>query len=204
MTDGTSPDLGIRLSAALGSGYRIARELGGGGMSRVFVAEEVQLGREVVVKVLPPELGAGVNAERFRREIQLAARLQHPHVVPLIAAGQDGELFWYTMPLIQGESLRARLAREHELPVAEVVRVLRDVADALDYAHGQGVVHRDIKPDNVLTSGHHAVVTDFGVAKAISAATGAELADVGGRRARYSSLHGPRAGVSRPAHRSPR
>jgi tetratricopeptide (TPR) repeat protein/TolB-like protein len=169
-----------RLQAALGDAYRIERELGGGGMSRVFVAEEVALGRKVVVKVLPPEMGAGVNADRFHREIQLAASLQHPHIVPLLSAGHSDDLVWYTMPLIEGESLRTRLAREGELPVPEVVRLLRDVADALAYAHGHGVVHRDIKPDNVLITGQHAVVTDFGVSKAIAAATGAaSLTSVG-------------------------
>ena len=141
-------------------------------MSRVFVAEEVELGRKVVVKVLPPDMAAGLNAERFRREIQLAASLQHPHIVPLIAAGRSGDLVWYTMPLITGESLRAKLARGGELPISEAVRALRDVADALAYAHSHAVVHRDIKPDNVLMSGKHAVVTDFGVAKAVSASTG--------------------------------
>lgn len=161
-----------RLQDALGAGYRIERELGGGGMSHVFVAEEVELGRKVVVKVLPPDMAAGLNAERFRREIQLAASLQHPHIVPLIAAGRTGDLVWYTMPLIGGESLRAKLVREGELPVSDAIRALRDVADALAYAHEHGVVHRDIKPDNVLITGRHAVVTDFGVAKALSASTG--------------------------------
>ncbi len=165
-------DLRDRLQAALGSAYRIEQELGGGGMSRVFLAEETALGRKVVVKVLPPEMAAAVNIERFRREIQLAASLQHPHIVPLHAAGQAGDLFYYTMPLVEGESLRAKLAREGELPVGDTVRILRDVVDALAYAHAHGVVHRDIKPDNVLISGQHAVVTDFGVAKAVSAASG--------------------------------
>ena len=166
-------DLQTRLQSALGTGYRLERELGGGGMSRVFVALDVELGRTVVVKVLPPEMAAGVNADRFRREIKLAASLQHPHIVPLLHAGRSDDLVWYTMPLVEGESLRAKLARESELPVGEAVRILRDVADALAYAHAHGVVHRDIKPDNVLISGHHAVVTDFGVAKAVSEATGA-------------------------------
>src|SRR5437660_7290541 len=121
-------------------------------MSRVFAARDVELGRIVVVKVLPPEMAAGVNAERFRREIHLAGSLQHPHIVPLLHAGHADDLVYYTMPLIEGESLRARLAREGELPVPEVVRILRDVADALAYAHTRGVVHRDIKPDNVLIS----------------------------------------------------
>ena len=165
-------DLADRLQASLGDAYRIDRELGGGGMSHVFVAQETALGRQVVIKVLPPEMAASVNLERFRREIQLAASLQHPHIVPLLAAGQVGDLFYYTMPLVSGESLRAKLAREGELPVGEAIRILRDVVDALAYAHARGVVHRDIKPDNVLISGQHAVVTDFGVAKAMSAASG--------------------------------
>jgi hypothetical protein len=165
-------DLADRLQAALGDAYRIDRELGGGGMSHVFVARETALGRNVVLKVLPPEMAAGVNIERFQREIQLVASLQHPHIVPVLATGQVGDLFYYTMPLVEGESLRAKLAREGELPVADAIRILRDVVDALAYAHAHGVVHRDIKPDNVLISGQHAVVTDFGVAKAMSAATG--------------------------------
>ena len=130
----------------------LGRELGGGAMSRVFVAEETGLGRQVVIKVLPPDLAASLSLDRFRREIHLAASLQHPHIVPLLSAGQAGELLYYTMPLVEGESLRARLRRDGELPVPEAVRILRDVADALSYAHRHGVVHRDIKPDNVLLS----------------------------------------------------
>jgi eukaryotic-like serine/threonine-protein kinase len=173
-------DLLARLQSALGGAYRLERELGGGGMSRVFLAQEAALGRKVVIKVLPPELGAGLNIDRFRREIQLAASLQHPHIVPLLAAGQADDLLYYTMPLVEGESLRARLLRQHELPVGEVVRFLRDVADALACAHEHGVVHRDIKPDNVLVSRNHGMVTDFGVAKALSDSTGgSSLTSVG-------------------------
>ena len=139
-------------------------------MSRVFLAEETSLGRKVVVKVLPSDLAATVNVERFRREIQLAAQLQHPHIVPLLAAGISDGLPYYTMPFVAGESLRARLARAGELPINDTVKILRDVLSALSYAHEQGVVHRDIKPDNVLLSKHSAVVTDFGVAKALNAA----------------------------------
>ena len=167
-----------RLAAALEATYRIDDELVGGGMSRVFAATEHALGRKVVVKVLPPELSAGVNRERFQREIQVAAQLQHPHIVPLLSAGRipstdgtaDGELLYYTMPFIEGESLRAAIARRGRLPVRDVVRILHDVVEALAYAHGRGVVHRDIKPGNILTIGSHALVTDFGVAKALSAA----------------------------------
>ncbi|HEU5259783.1 MAG TPA: protein kinase [Gemmatimonadales bacterium] len=165
-------ELRERLQSALGTAYRIERELGGGGMSRVFLAEETGLGRKVVVKVLPPEMAAGVNADRFRREIQLAARLQHPHIVPLLTAGSSGDLLYYVMPHIEGQSLRARLAHERELPIGEAVRILRDVTDALARAHAQGIVHRDVKPDNVLLSGKHALVTDFGVAKAVAASAG--------------------------------
>ncbi len=137
-------------------------------MSRVFLALDQALGRRVVVKVLLPELAAGVNVERFRREILLAAQLQHPHIVPLLSAGQAGTLPYFIMPFVAGESLRARMGREGELPIAEAVRILRDVVSALAYAHSCGVVHRDVKPDNVLISGGVAVVTDFGVAKAVS------------------------------------
>jgi serine/threonine-protein kinase len=160
-------------------------------MSRVFVAEETGLGRKVVIKVLPPELAATVSLDRFRREIQLAASLQHPHIVPLLSAGQADDFLYYSMPLVEGESLRARLAREGELPVDEAVRVLRDVADALSYAHRHGVVHRDIKPDNVLLSDHHAVVTDFGVAKALDQA------------APESSLTGTGLALGTPAYMAP-
>ena len=159
-----------RLATALASRYELQRELLGGGMSRVFVANEIALGRAVVVKVLPPDLAAGVNAERFRREIQLAAQLQHPHIVPLLSAGLHEDLLYYTMPFIEGESLRHRIEREGPLSVRDVVRILHDVIEALAYAHERGVIHRDIKPGNILTLGPHALVTDFGVAKALSAA----------------------------------
>ena len=172
-------DLRAALQAALGERVRIERELGGGGMSRVFVALEVALGRRVVVKVLPPELAAAVSVERFRREIQLAASLHHPHIVPLLTAGEAPDLLYYTMPYIEGETLRARLAREGPLPVADATRLAREVADALAYAHRRGVVHRDIKPENVLLSEGHAVVADFGVAKALTQATGGRVTGAG-------------------------
>jgi tetratricopeptide (TPR) repeat protein len=165
-------ELENRLQSSLGTQYRLERELGGGGMSRVFLAEETALGRRVVIKLLPPELAAVLSADRFQREVRLAAALQHPHIVPLLSAGSAGNILYYTMPLVEGESLRARLSREGELPVPEAVRLLREVVDALAYAHRQGIVHRDIKPDNILLSQHHAVVTDFGIAKALSSAGG--------------------------------
>jgi tetratricopeptide (TPR) repeat protein len=164
----TSP-IREQLQATLGSAYTLERELGGGGMSRVFVAEEHRLHRKVVVKVLSPELAQGLSVERFDREIQTAAALQQANIVPVLSAGETNGLPFYTMPFVEGESLRARLGRG-PLPISEVIGIMRDVSKALAYAHRQGVVHRDIKPDNVLLSEGTAVVTDFGIAKAISAA----------------------------------
>ena len=157
------------LQTALTSAYTIERELGGGGMSRVFVAEERALARRVVVKVLAPELAAGVSVERFKREILLTARLQHPHIVPILATGETNGLPFYTMPFVEGESLRVRLVRTGAMPVPDVVKILRDVARALDFAHERGVVHRDIKPENILLTGESATVTDFGISKALDA-----------------------------------
>jgi tRNA A-37 threonylcarbamoyl transferase component Bud32/tetratricopeptide (TPR) repeat protein len=153
----------------LGGAYTVERELGGGGMSRTYVANETALGRKVVVKMLSPELAAGVSVERFKREIQLAATLQHPHVVPVLATGDADGLPWFTMPYVEGESLRARLAHG-PLRIVEATAILKDVARALEFAHSHGIVHRDIKPDNVLLAGSSATVTDFGIAKALSAA----------------------------------
>ena len=158
--------------AALSRAYRIERELGRGGMATVYLAEDLKHHRPVAVKVLHPELAAALGHERFLREVEIAARLQHPHILTLIDSGEADGFLYYVMPFVDGESLRARLAREHELPVADVVRIMREVADALAEAHAHGVVHRDIKPDNVLLRGQHAVVTDFGIAKAVSEATG--------------------------------
>jgi serine/threonine-protein kinase len=190
-------ELREHLQTTLGGAYTLERELGGG-MSRVFVAEETALGRRVVVKVLPPETAGAVSAERFRREVHLAARLQHPHIVPLLAAGAlpDG-LPYYTMPYVEGESLRQRLARDGALPVAVVVRLVRELADALAYAHGGGVIHRDLKPENVLLSGGHAVVADFGVAKALAAATH------GGAGAESACTTAVGAAVGTPAYMAP-
>jgi serine/threonine-protein kinase len=167
----TEPDLLGVLQAALGTAYTLEREIGGGGMSRVFVANEAGLGRKVVIKVLSPELAAGINADRFAREIRLAASLQQANIAPLLATGSAAGHPYYTMPLVEGRSLRDRLAREGALPIADAVSILRDVARALAFAHAHGVVHRDIKPGNVLLSGGTAVVTDFGIAKALKAAS---------------------------------
>jgi serine/threonine-protein kinase len=155
-----------RLQSTLGTAYSIDRELGGGGMSRIYVAHETALGRDVVVKVLAPDLAAEVSVERFAREIRTAARLQHPQIVPVLSAGDVGGVPYYMMPFIEGDSLRARLAHG-PLEFRETIDILRDVAKALAFAHARGIAHRDIKPDNVLLTGGSAVVTDFGIAKAI-------------------------------------
>jgi tRNA A-37 threonylcarbamoyl transferase component Bud32 len=164
-----------QLAEALGKDLSFGSEIGGGGMSRVFLAEQVDLGRPVVVKVLPPELTTDVSADRFRREVLIAAKLQHPNIVPVLSAGSVGEVLYYTMPFVAGESLRERLVRAseagaHGLPAAEVSRIVRELARALGYAHRQGIVHRDIKPENVLLSDDGVLVTDFGIAKAMSEA----------------------------------
>ncbi|MEP6691938.1 MAG: serine/threonine-protein kinase [Gemmatimonadaceae bacterium] len=161
-------DIGEGLRETLGAAYTIERELGGGGMSRVFVALDNTLHRQVVIKLLPPELAATVSVERFNREIMLSAALQHPHIVPVLSAGVSNGLPYFIMPFIDGESLRMRLARG-PCSVREAVNIMKDVARALSYAHGRGVIHRDIKPDNILFSAGTATVTDFGVAKAITA-----------------------------------
>jgi len=170
-------ELRDHLQTVLTNAYAVERELAGGGMSRVFVAEERALGRRVVVKVLSPDLAAGVNVERFRREIQLTARLQHPHIVPILSAGEMDGLPFYTMPFVEGESLRVRLVRTGAMGVAHVVNIVRDVARALEFAHDKGIVHRDIKPDNILLAGDSATVTDFGIGKAIAAARAADADD---------------------------
>ena len=164
------PDHLDRLRAALRDRYAVERELGSGGMATVYLAEDLKHRRKVAVKVLRPELAASLGSDRFFREIEVAARLQHPHILPLHDSGEAAGYLYYVMPFVDGESLRDRLAREGELPVHEAVRILAEVVDALASAHTQGVVHRDIKPDNVMLSGRHALVTDFGVAKAVTEA----------------------------------
>lgn len=161
-----SRNLAEKLQADIGETYRIMNEVSGGGMSRIFLALEKNLARWVVLKVLPPELTTRVTVARFFREIRLAASLQHPHIVPVLSAGKAGELLYYTMPLIEGETLRSLLTRERRVPIARCLRVIQDVADALSYAHPRGITHRDVKPENILIAGRHALVTDFGIAKA--------------------------------------
>src|SRR3970040_347479 len=158
-----------RLTTSLADRYRIERELGGGGMSRVWVATETALDRQVVIKVIAAELTEGLSAERFTREVRLAARLQQANIVPVLSAGNGGGLPYYTMPYVRGESLRARMGGGATLSLTEKIHILRDVARALAYAHGEGIVHRDIKPENVLLSHGAAMVTDFGIAKALTA-----------------------------------
>ena len=170
---------GDRLGAALAERYRIERELGQGGMATVYLAEDLKHRRKVAIKVLLPELGAVVGAERFLREIETTANLRHPHILPLYDSGSAGEFLYYVMPLVEGESLRDRLDREKQLPIADALRIAHEVADALSYAHARGVVHRDIKPENVLLEGGHAVVADFGIARAFSAAGGERITQTG-------------------------
>ena len=169
-----------RIAAALADRYRVERELGQGGMATVYLAEDLKHHRRVAIKVLRQEIAAALGAERFLREIEVAARLRHPHILPLYDSGQAAEFLYYVMPYVDGESLRDRLARERQLPVAEALGIAREVADALSYAHAHDVVHRDIKPENILLEAGHAVVADFGIAKAIaSAGQGTALTQTG-------------------------
>ncbi|MBL0169730.1 MAG: serine/threonine protein kinase [Gemmatimonadaceae bacterium] len=187
------------MELALGNGFAIERELGGAGASQVFVAEELALGRRVVIKMLPKSLTSGVNIERFRREIAVAARLQHPHLVPLLTAGAvtSSGVPWFSMPFVEGESLRELLARRGAMSVGNAARLMREIALALAYAHGRGIVHRDIKPENVLLSDGVAMITDFGVAMAVDTAL-AEDGGKGGRR-----LTGAGTTLGTPAYSAP-
>src|SRR6266576_3198661 len=165
-------DLQSRLAAELAGRYTIEREIGRGGMSIVYLAHDTRNERRVALKVLRPDLAHSLGPERFLREIKVAAALQHPHILPLYDSGAADGLLFYVMPYVDGLSLRDKLVKEGELPIGDAVRVLRDIADALSEAHRHGVVHRDLKPENVMLRGRHALVMDFGVAKALSDATG--------------------------------
>lgn len=163
-----------QLQSALKDKYRVEKEIGAGGMATVFRAEDLKHHRSVAIKVLRPELAASLGTDRFLREIELAARLQHPHILPLYDSGSEGGFLYYVMPFVEGDSLRDRLTRERSLPLEPTVQLIREVASALAYAHGHGVIHRDIKPENIMLSGGHAVVADFGIARAVDAASGGE------------------------------
>jgi TolB-like protein/tRNA A-37 threonylcarbamoyl transferase component Bud32 len=173
------PDDLERLRAALADRYAIDRELGAGGMATVYLARDLKHDRKVAVKVLRPELAAALGPDRFPREIRILARLQHPHILPLLDSGEASGFLFYTMPLVDGETLRDRIDKKGAMPIAEALRVMREVADALAAAHEAGVLHRDIKPGNVMLSGRHALVMDFGVAKAVADAGGEKVTTVG-------------------------
>lgn len=184
-------ELQERVQRSLGDSYTIERELGGGGMSVVYLARDLRHGRGVVVKVLSPDLSQAVGTERFTREIETAATLRHPHILPLLDSGSAGDLLYYVMPFAEGESLRERLRREGQLPLGEAAQIATQVASALDYAHRRGVVHRDIKPENILLEDGQAVVTDFGIARAI------------GQSAEGDTLTGTGISIGTPAYMSP-
>lgn len=168
------PDTASQLRAGLSGRYEIHRELARGGMGQVFEARDLKHGRPVAIKILDPELAAAIGPSRFRAEIEIAARLSHPHIVPLFDSGEADDLLYYVMPLLTGESLRQRLLRERQLQIEDALRIAREVADALQYAHEQGLVHRDVKPENIVLSGGHALVLDFGIARTLDPAQTAE------------------------------
>ncbi len=173
------PDSFDSLKTALADRYAIQEEIGAGGMATVYLAEDLKHHRQVAVKVLRPELAATLGAERFLREIEVVAQLNHPHILALHDSGDDGGFLYYVMPYVDGESLRDRLNREKQLPVEHAIKYTREVADALHSAHRHGVIHRDIKPDNILLQEDHAIVADFGIARAVSAAGGDHLTESG-------------------------
>lgn len=164
---------------ALSDRYAVQEEIGRGGMARVYRARDLRHDRDVAIKVLDSQLSSMLGGERFLREIRMTAQLNHPNVIPLLDSGQAAGMLYYVTPFAAGESLRARLEREGQLPVREALRIAREIADALDMAHRAGIVHRDIKPENVLLIGGHAVVCDFGIARALSAASNDSLTATG-------------------------
>ncbi len=168
-----------RLSSALSDKYRIERELGAGGMATVYLAQDLKHDRKVALKVLRPELAAVIGAERFLSEIKTTANLQHPHILPLFDSGEADSFLFYVMPYVEGETVRDRISREKQLPVADAVRITTEVAAALDYAHRHGVIHRDIKPENILLHDGSALVADFGIALAASKAGGTRMTETG-------------------------
>ncbi|HEY2164455.1 MAG TPA: protein kinase [Gemmatimonadaceae bacterium] len=175
----SNDDVLTRLTSSLADRYRIDRELGAGGMATVFLANDLRHDRDVAIKVLHPDLGAALGGERFLSEIRTTARLQHPHILPLLDSGSTDGLLYYVMPLVTGETLRARLLREKQLPADDAIRIASEVADALGYAHELGVIHRDIKPENILLQGGHATVADFGIALAVQQAGGHRMTQTG-------------------------
>lgn len=178
MTDESSPVVN-RLASALADRYRIEREIGAGGMATVYLAHDLKHDRDVAIKVLHPDLGAALGGERFLKEIRTTAKLQHPHILPLLDSGEADGLLYYVMPYVRGQTLRQRLEREQQLPLDDAVTIAREVADALDSAHSIGIIHRDIKPENILLRGNHALVADFGIALAVQQAAGSRMTQTG-------------------------
>jgi len=168
-----------QLQAILDGSYEIEREIGRGGMATVYLARDIKHDRRVALKLLDPDLGAVLGIERFLAEIKVTANLQHPNLLPLFDSGAAGGLLYYVMPFVEGESLRARLTRERQLPVDEAVRITSAIANALEYAHGHGVIHRDLKPENVLMQAGEPIVADFGIALAVSNAGGTRITQTG-------------------------
>ena len=172
-------DVAAQLNAVLSGRYSIEREIGAGGMATVYLARDLKHNRNVALKVLRPELAAVLGTERFLSEINVTANLQHPHLLPLFDSGEANGLLFYVMPFVEGESLRDRLEREHQLPIDEAVRIGVAIAQALDYAHKRNVIHRDLKPENILLQGGQPMIADFGIALAISNAGGARVTQSG-------------------------
>ena len=190
------------LKSALADRYLLEREIGAGGMATVFLAHDPRHNRKVAVKVMHPELAMLFGPDRFLKEIETTANLQHPHILPLFDSGQVADTVFYVMPYVQGESLRARLNRENQLPVADAIRIASEVASGLDYAHRHGVVHRDIKPDNVLFHDGRAMIADFGIALAWSRRRHRDPPYQVRRESRHAAVHEPGAGLRRPRSRS--